>query len=151
MASTRRRNKPNVTSRVGASVNIAVARPKIPKPQSRPAWAVDKMRMVAISVPTERLDVGKRLKTTNANTKVPYTYFPTVRRGSSWVIALVQRTGPGPTDFRVLQKAVGRYNTFNPGKTILQLLADEFGVRLPKKLAQMKAAEISGGLHSKSL
>jgi hypothetical protein len=103
--------------------------------------------MVAIAVTTEHLAVVKRQRPLRDYKKVPFACVSTVHRVSSWVIALVQRTGPGPADFCVLNRAVGRYAEFNPGEEILRRLAKDFGLGvLPKKLPRMKAGEISEGL-----
>ncbi len=154
MASTRR--MANVKSRVGARANVAVARPKganvnmagamakRPKLRSRTTWFVGAEKMAAISVSTARVGTTKHLRLAPGSTKkVPVSFIPTVRSSTSWVIALVQRTGPGPTDFRVLKRSVARYPKPNPGELILQILAKEFGLKgSPKKLTRMNAGEI---------
>jgi len=156
MAPSRRMNKSNVPNRVGARANVAVARPKgananmagaMPKRQKlrfRPTWFVNEKRAVAISVSTARVGTTKYLKLAPGSTKkVPVGFIPTARSSTSWVIALVQRTGPGPTDFRVLKRSVARYPKPNPGEGILQILAKEFELVVPpKKLTRMNAGEI---------
>ncbi|MDP2973752.1 MAG: hypothetical protein Q8N60_01760, partial [Candidatus Diapherotrites archaeon] len=119
----------------GANANMVGAMAKRPKLRFRPTWVVGAEKMVAISVSTARVVRAKYLRpAAGSNKKVPVGFIPTARSSTSWVIALVQRTGPGPNNFRVLKRSVARYPKPNPGEGILQILAEEFGLKgSPKK------------------